>query len=42
MESMRYLIVKPISGEVTEKQVREICFKNYPIESIRFETDMLG
>ncbi|KAL3993636.1 hypothetical protein ACH3XW_18375 [Acanthocheilonema viteae] len=42
MESMRYLIVKPVSDEVTEKQIREICFKNYPIESIRFEKDMLG
>uniref|UniRef100_A0A915PWJ1 RRM domain-containing protein n=1 Tax=Setaria digitata TaxID=48799 RepID=A0A915PWJ1_9BILA len=42
MESMRYLIVKPVSEEVTEKQIREICFKNYPIESVRFERDMLG
>ncbi|VDO39014.1 unnamed protein product, partial [Onchocerca flexuosa] len=42
MESMRYLIVKPISDEVTEKQIRETCFKNYPIESVRFERDMLG
>lgn len=42
MESMRYLIVKPVSDEVTEKQIRETCFKNYPIENIRFERDMLG
>ncbi|MCP9261790.1 hypothetical protein DINM_004506 [Dirofilaria immitis] len=42
MESMRYLIVKPISDEITEKQIREICFKNYPIESVCFEKDMLG
>uniref|UniRef100_A0A8R1XLN6 RRM domain-containing protein n=1 Tax=Onchocerca volvulus TaxID=6282 RepID=A0A8R1XLN6_ONCVO len=42
MESMRYLIVKPISNEVTEKQIRETCFKNYPIESVRFERDVLG
>ncbi|VDN84096.1 unnamed protein product [Brugia pahangi] len=42
MESMRYLIVKPVNSEVTEKQIRETCFKNYPIESIRFERDMLG
>uniref|UniRef100_A0A1I7V6P6 RRM domain-containing protein n=1 Tax=Loa loa TaxID=7209 RepID=A0A1I7V6P6_LOALO len=42
MESMRYLILKPVSDKVTEKQIRETCFKNYPIESIRFEKDMLG
>ncbi|CAG9530502.1 unnamed protein product [Cercopithifilaria johnstoni] len=42
MESMRYLIVKPVNDEVTEKQIRETCFKNFPIESIRFERDMLG
>uniref|UniRef100_A0A0R3RRT9 RRM domain-containing protein n=1 Tax=Elaeophora elaphi TaxID=1147741 RepID=A0A0R3RRT9_9BILA len=42
MESMRYLIVKPVGDDITEKQIRETCFKNYPIENIRFERDMLG
>lgn len=42
MESMRYLIVKPVNDEVTEKQICETCFKNYPIESVHFARDMLG
>ncbi|VDK84420.1 unnamed protein product [Litomosoides sigmodontis] len=40
MESMRYLIVKPVNDEVTEKQICETCFKNYPIESVHFARDM--
>ncbi|VDN05180.1 unnamed protein product [Thelazia callipaeda] len=42
IESMRYLIIKPVGNQVTEKEIRETCFKNYPIESVRFEKDFRG
>lgn len=41
VESMRYLILKPVGEDVTEEQIRKKFFKGYRIVSIRFEVDEL-
>lgn len=39
--TMRQLLIKSLTEDITEDMIRNIAFKNFNIESVEFRTDLL-